>query len=255
MHLAKPGPQPGQTSPSWMALRCGQSADRPRTPSACATQLAEWCAKTPNGQITAENVVLTTNAYTNGLWPGLNKTFHPLVSVSLATQPLSEAQQETVLPGKVTISDSRLAIYYARYDRDGRLIFGCVGSDERVDMLGGFNRLKRGLKTVFPQIADISIERKWAGRIAVTPGMMPHMHEPAPGVLAGIGFSGRGIAMTSVMGRTLSAKLLGASPTDLPFPITPMTPVPFHGVTSKLIPLAAPAMTMKDRFDTLTNGI
>ncbi|UWR23017.1 FAD-binding oxidoreductase [Sulfitobacter sp. S190] len=213
----------------------------------------KWHATTPEGEITAENVVLTTNAYTSGLWPGLSKTFHPLVSVSIATAPLSAMQQQTVLPGSVTISDSRLAIYYARYDREKRLIFGCVGSTDHVDPLA-LGRLRGGLRTVFPQIADIAIERKWAGRIAVTPEMMPHMHEPAPGILAGIGFSGRGIAMTSVMGRALSGKLLGTPPDDLPFPVVPVSPVPLHDITRRLIPFAAPAMTLKDKLDALTNG-
>lgn len=213
----------------------------------------KWRATTPSGDITAENVVLTTNAYSNGLWPGLSKTFHPLVSVAIATQPLNAEQRKTVLPGSVTISDSRLAIYFARYDRDNRLIFGCVGSTDHVDPLG-LGRLRTGLKTVFPQIAGVPIERKWAGRIAVTPDMMPHMHEPAPGVLAGIGFSGRGIAMTSVMGRALSGKLLGTHVDDLPFPVLPITPIPMQGITGRLIPFAAPAMSLKDKFDTLTNG-
>ncbi|NNE79712.1 MAG: FAD-binding oxidoreductase [Silicimonas sp.] len=215
----------------------------------------KWRARSGSGEITAENVVLTTNAYSNGLWQGLHQTFHPLVSIVLATKPLDAVQQQEILPGKVTISDSRLAIYFARYDRDGRLIFGCVGSSDNVDAFGGFGRAKRGLKTVFPQIADVPIERKWAGRIAVTPEMMPHLHEPAPGLLAGIGFSGRGIAMTSVMGRALSAKLLGTTTDELPFPILPVKPIPFHGITSRLVPLAAPAMTLKDRFDSMTNGV
>lgn len=215
----------------------------------------KWRARSTSGEITAENVVLTTNAYSKGIWPDLRKTFHPLVSIILATEPLTAAQQEEILPNKITISDSRLAIFYARYDRDGRLVFGCVGSDEKVDALGGYTRLKRGLNTVFPQLGDTKIERKWAGRIAVTPEMMPHMHEPAPGMLAGIGFSGRGIAMTSVMGRALSSKLLGTPADDLPFPVVPITPVPFHSVTNPLVPLVAPAMTMKDRFDSLVDGI
>ncbi|MFK7874514.1 MAG: NAD(P)/FAD-dependent oxidoreductase [Paracoccaceae bacterium] len=215
----------------------------------------KWHADAPGGTISAENVVLTTNAYTHGVWPELHKTFHPLVSVSIATAPLSAKQQAEVLPNQVTISDSRLAIYYSRYDREGRIIFGCVGSNEHVDTFGGFSRLRTGLRTVFPQIADIPIERKWMGRIAVTPEMMPHMHAPAPGILAGLGFSGRGIAMTSVMGRALSRKLLGTRDEDLPFPISPITPIPLHGVTKRFIPLAAPAMTLKDRFDSLTNGV
>ncbi|RMH45304.1 MAG: FAD-binding oxidoreductase [Alphaproteobacteria bacterium] len=215
----------------------------------------KWHAHAPGGVIVAENVVLATNAYSKGLWPDLHKTYYGLFSIAIVTRPLSETEQQEILPGKVTISDSRLAIYFARYDRDGRLIFGCVGSGERVGQLGGFQRLKRGLRTVFPQIAGIAIERKWAGRIAVTPEMMPHMHEPAPGVLAGLGYSGRGIVMTSVMGRALAARLLGTPPGDLPFPALPIRPIPFHGLVSRLIPLAAPAMTLRDRLDTLTDGL
>lgn len=236
------------------AMARGARMFRQTPVDALQRQDGKWRATTPRGEITAENVVLTTNAYSRDDWPGLPRTIYPMVSISLATRPLTASERETVLPGSVTISDSRLAIYYARYDRDARLIFGCVGSNDAVDTLGGFGRLKAGLRTVFPQIADIEIERKWAGRIAVTPEMMPHMHEPAPGVLAGLGFSGRGIAMTSVMGRALSAKLLGTNAQDLPFPIVPVTPLPIHGLICRLIPLSAPAMTFKDRFDSMTNG-
>lgn len=214
----------------------------------------KWSARSTNGEIVAENVVLTTNAYSTDVWPDLRKTFHPMVSIILATEPLSDAQQQEILPGKITISDSRLAIFYGRYDRDGRLIFGCIGSNEKVDTLGGYRRLKRGLTTVFPQLKAIAIERKWAGRIAITPEMMPHLHEPAPGVLAGVGFSGRGIAMTSVMGRALAGKLLGTPAETLPFPVSPISPMPLHSITSRFIPLMAPAMTLKDRFDTLVDG-
>jgi sarcosine oxidase len=102
---------------------------------------------------------------------------------------------------------------------------------------------------VFPQLADQPIEATWAGRIAVTPEMMPHLHEPDSGVLAGLGFSGRGIAMTSVMARTLVKKALGADDATLPFPVSPIKAIPFQSITRRLIPLAAPAMTLRDRLD------
>lgn len=210
---------------------------------------SKWKVATANGSVTAPQVILTTNAYSDDLWPKLRQTFYPLVSISLATAPLSDNLQKTVLPNAVTIADSRRAIYYSRYDRDRRLIFGCVGSTENAATLGGIQRLKRGLRTVFPQLADQPIEATWAGRIAVTPEMMPHLHEPDSGVLAGLGFSGRGIAMTSVMARTLVKKALGAGNETLPFPVLPVKPIPFQPVTRRLIPLAAPAMTLRDRLD------
>lgn len=216
---------------------------------------AQWIVTTPTGTVTAPQVILTTNAYTDDLWPGLKQTFYPLTSVSLATAPLSDEQRKTVLPDSVTIADSRRAIFYSRYDRDGRLIFGCVGSGDDPSLLGGVARLKRGLRTVFPQLSDIGIEASWAGRIAVTPEMMPHLHEPAPGVLAGVGFSGRGIAMTSVMGRSLVQKALGADQGTLPFPVSPITPARMHWIANKMLPLAAPAMTLRDKLDTMIDPL
>lgn len=212
-----------------------------------------WTVTTASGSASAPQVILTTNAYSDDLWPKLRQTFYPLVSISLATAPLSPAQQASVLPSGVTIADTRRAIYYSRYDRDHRLIFGCVGSTDNSADFGGIARLKEGLGIVFPQLRDIEIETTWAGRIAVTPEMMPHLHEPAPGVLAGLGFSGRGIAMTSVMARTLVKKASGAADDTLPFAVSPVQSLPMHGALRRLIPLAAPAMTVRDKIDTIFN--
>ena len=215
----------------------------------------KWRIKTPQGTIIADKVVLTTNAYTDDLWPGLRQTMLPMYSISLATAPLTPDQQATVLPGRRTISDTRLAIYYARYDADNRLIFGCVGSNDSARTLGGVGRLMNGLHTVFPTLKGIKIETTWAGRIGVTQDMMPRMHAPAPGVLAGLGFSGRGIAMTSVMGRSLARKVLGGHNDDLPFPVSSISPIPFHSLSSRMVPLMAPTMAIKDRASVIWDRI
>lgn len=210
-------------------------------------QGSKWRIETPKGSVTADTVILTTNAYTDDLWPGLRQTMLPMYSISLATTPLTPEQQATVLPGRKTISDTRLAIYYARYDAGNRLIFGCVGSNDSARTLGGVGRLLKGLHTVFPQLKGIEIECTWAGRIGVTQDMMPRIFEPVPGVLAGVGFSGRGIAMTSVMGRSLARKVLGGHNDDLPFPVSTIKPIPFHEVARRMVPLMAPSMSMKDK--------
>ena len=214
-------------------------------------QGASWKVTSPTGSVVAEKVVLATNAYSTNLWPGLKQTFLPMVSIAIATEPLSKELQAVILPGKVTIADSRLAIYFSRYDRDGRLIFGCVGSADTVGTLGGHKRLREGLHTVFPQLKNTTIERTWSGRIAVTPEMMPHLHEPAPGVIAGLGFSGRGIAMTSVMGRTITDKILGVSDNELAFPVSPIKKIPMHKLATTTLPFGAPAMSIRDKLSTI----
>ena len=47
---------------------------------------------------------------------------------------------------------------------------------------------------------------RWSGQIALTDDHLPHLHEPAPGLLAGLGYNGRGVAMSLVMGRVLAER-------------------------------------------------
>ena len=57
---------------------------------------------------------------------------------------------------------------------------------------------------------------------------LPHLHEVAPGLLTGLGYNGRGVAMATVMGRILANWALGAPAAELPFPVTPLAPIPLH---------------------------
>ena len=65
----------------------------------------------------------------------------------------------------------------------------------------------------------------------MTRDQLPHLHELAPGLLAGLGYSGRGVAMATVMGRLLARRALGAQVVELGFPVSPVLPVPFHALS------------------------
>ncbi len=52
---------------------------------------------------------------------------------------------------------------------------------------------------------------------------------------AGLGYSGRGIAMATAMGKLLAERVQGTPADDLPVPVSPLKPVPMR---SLLIPLA-----------------
>lgn len=71
------------------------------------------------------------------------------------------------------------------------------------------------------------MEFQWAGRVALTEDGLPHIHEPYPGMLVGLGYNGRGIAMATAMGRVFADYLMTAENT-LPFPVSRVSPIPFH---------------------------
>jgi glycine/D-amino acid oxidase-like deaminating enzyme len=78
---------------------------------------------------------------------------------------------------------------------------------------------------------------------------LPHLHEPRPGLLAGLGYNGRGVAMATLMGKLLAGRALGASPAELGFPLTPVVPIPFHRFRLPLMTLALHGKRLRDWLD------
>ncbi len=162
-----------------------------------------WQLTTDTATIESEWVVFCTNGYTDDTLKGLKQTVIPLISVQGATRELTDEEYAQVLPEGHTISDTRRVIYYGRRDNRNRILFGSLGSSELCEG-SDRDRIHNAFKTVFPQFKPSDIEFYWGGRIAHTKDFLPHLHEPAPGILAGLGCNGRGVAMSTVMGRILS---------------------------------------------------
>jgi glycine/D-amino acid oxidase-like deaminating enzyme len=66
--------------------------------------------------------------------------------------------------------------------------------------------------------------------VAITRDFMPHLHEPAPGLLIDIGCQGRGVGLQSSMGRAMAAYLATGDAEALPFPTSPIAPLPLHSL-------------------------
>ncbi len=206
-----------------------------------------WRVKTPGGTVTAEKVVLATNAYVNDLWPALAKSFVPVRLFQSATTPLSDNIARSILPQGHSISDSRRVLWSFRKDRDGRVVAGAApvftfDIRRRVaTMVAGH------IKTVFPQVGEISLEHIWDGRIAVTTDRLPHLHDVAEGLHAGLGYSGRGIAMATGMGKLLAERVLGTPLAELPVPASPLRPLPLHALSIPIARLTIAWQRWQDR--------
>jgi glycine/D-amino acid oxidase-like deaminating enzyme len=152
----------------------------------------------------------------------------PVQSYQVATRPLPEDVRREVLPGGQVVSDLRRILFYFRLDPEGRLLMGGRGPlDDRGDP-ALFARLEAAARRLFPRIGATPWEHRWSGRVALTADHLPHLHEPRPGVLIGLGYNGRGVAMATVMGKLLADRALGASPAELGWPVTPVAPIPLH---------------------------
>ena len=88
--------------------------------------------------------------------------------------------------------------------------------------------LQRALVRLYPALSDMPIEKRWFGRVAMTPDHLPHIHEPEKGLLAVVGCQGRGVGLMSALGKRMANYLACGDPRQLPFPLSPIRPIPFH---------------------------
>ena len=158
----------------------------------------------------------------------------PLRLLQAATKPLSDNVARTILPERQGISDARRVLWAFRKDGQDRLVTGAA------PLVPGFRGPLRDLcaaqlKAVFPQAGDVEFEHLWDGKIAVTLDRLPRFHELAEGVYTGLGYSGRGIAMATAMGKLLAQRVQGTPASELPVPVSPLKSVPMR---SLLIPMA-----------------
>jgi glycine/D-amino acid oxidase-like deaminating enzyme len=189
-----------------------------------------WRITTSSGRLDAAQLVLCTNGYTDALWPGLARSVVPVFSMIAATEPLPRAIHDAVMPaGSVLFEIAANTVYY-RMDPSGRLLMGGRSPNRETDEPARFRYLIDTAKRLFPALRDVAWTHFWNGRLAITPDHYPHFHEPGPGVLAALGYNGRGVAMATAMGTQIAERILGAEPEALSMPLTNLREIPFHGL-------------------------
>ena len=184
-------------------------------------------------QVTADIVIIATNAYSTELWPGLASSVIPVRGHGFVSAPLSDNVRRSILPGGQSLTDTRRLFSAVRLLPDGRLHasgHGPVSGPERPpDWRAAETRVMR----LYPQLDRLSWEQGWSGWVAMTPDHVPRLHELAPGLFAGLGYNGRGIAAATMMGRDLAALALGRPGTA--FPRVPLRPLPYTRVAPVLV--------------------
>jgi glycine/D-amino acid oxidase-like deaminating enzyme len=187
-----------------------------------------WRVSTNSGSVTARHVVLATNGYTDRLWPGLARSVVPVFSMIAATEPLPSHIRQGVMPGGSVLYESGLNTVYYRVDGDGRLLIGGRGAQRDVRAVRDAGHLIAYARRLWPNLKGIAFPHAWNGKVAVTADKMIHLHEPAPGVIAALGYNGRGVAMATVVGSVIARRIAGEAAESLPLPVTAIAPFPFR---------------------------
>jgi glycine/D-amino acid oxidase-like deaminating enzyme len=188
-----------------------------------------WRISTEGGaELQAKAVILATNAYTGDLLSGLAETIVPLHSFQIATAPLPPDVAAGILPEGQAVSDSRRILIYYRKSADGRLVLGGRGRMALPTGESDWAHLERALLRLYPALSGVAVEKRWFGRVAMTPDHLPHIHEPEQGLMAVVGCQGRGVGLMTALGERIAGYLASGDARQLPFPVSPIRPVPFH---------------------------
>jgi glycine/D-amino acid oxidase-like deaminating enzyme len=209
-----------------------------------------WIVHTATGSIRCDRVVVATAAYTGKeLIPGLTESIIPLRSAQAATRLLSSNIAASILPGRQAASDTRRLLASFRITPDQRLVMGGSGATGGNEHGGLFAALHKTARELFGHLGELEWEFGWSGLLALTMDHLPHLHEPAAGLITALGCNGRGIAVSTAMGKIISDRLLGAAEESLPIPLTPIQEIPLRRFWKLGVATATHAKRLMDAVD------
>lgn len=195
-----------------------------------------WKLQTPRGTVTAKQVVIATETYSDQLWPGLSDSLIKIHYFQLATEPLGERGAH-ILPERQGVWDTAPIMISFRRDAFDRLIIGSMGT-VRGGMTGMSKRWAESrVQRYFPELGELRFDAAWHGQIGMTPDHLPRIHRLAEGLYTPIGYNGRGISPGTMFGKVMAELVSGGREDALPIPVTDLRPAPNRALKSRLYEL------------------
>ena len=188
--------------------------------------------ETKGGSVRANQVLLATNAYTEMHRYGtdLATRIVPVSTSVITTAPLSDAAAAIVLPRRYLVSDTRHLLNYFRWAPGGRLLYGGRGSLTGKESPDVYRGLETKLRAAFPALREVAIDHRWSGKVAVTLDDFPHVGRVSPKIAYAMGYGGRGVALTNLLGKLLAHLALGDLIDAGAMNAGGFTRVPLHGL-------------------------
>ncbi|CAN7497335.1 NAD(P)/FAD-dependent oxidoreductase [Neorhizobium sp. LjRoot104] len=211
-----------------------------------------WQVRTPDGEIHAKVVGLTTDAYSSGSIPGsLTKGFFPLTSYAVASRPLTADQRGAVMPSGMNFGDTHHDPMFFRIDASGRIITGGLrepGRGTRFDYTAAF--MTRRLGAIWPVLADLQWDHMWTGVVSMALDQTPSIQKLDDGLWALSGWSGRGVPTSAALSRAFARTLEDPAQGLAYWPQRTPPPVIARGLLGSMVQLCrGPYNQMRDKLE------
>lgn len=172
----------------------------------------------------------------------------PIASFIVVTRPLTVEEVAATLPGNRNYTNSLNIANYFRLTPDNRLLFGgrakfSAASNQKTDARSG-ELLRKQMLDVFPQLADVEIDYCWGGLVGCTQDRYPRAGT-ADGLIYGMGYSGHGAQLSTLIGNVLADLAMGRTDTN-PIGAMDWNAVPLHTGKPWFLPMVGTYYRLKD---------
>jgi gamma-glutamylputrescine oxidase len=172
---------------------------------------AQVVVHTAQGSVRCAHLVLCGNVYIGAVAPPLARRILGVGTYIIATEPLGEERAASLLPSNAAIADINWILDYFRRSADHRLLFGGRVSYSAMQPPRLADSMRKRMLRVFPKLADIKVAHAWGGYLDITMNRAPDFGRLAPNVFYCQGFSGHGMALTSLAGKLVAEAIAGTA--------------------------------------------
>ena len=210
----------------------------------------KFILRTSRGDITAREVMIGTNGYTDKAAPFHRRRIIPMSSTIIATEKLGRDAVAEILPAGVPVIDTKRVISFIRTTPDGeRILFGGRARFTPVSPRRSVEILHQTMRSIFPQLTAAKITHSWSGLMGFSFDFLPKLgaHQGVHYALACNG--GSGIVMMSWLGRKAAQNILGQTNSPSNFEGLPYRSHPLYAGLPWFVPIVGSWYRFRDWMD------
>ena len=170
-----------------------------------------WTVTTPQGRISAREVVVTTGGYTDRLVPELHRAFLPIATYVMISREAPDLIASAIHTRSAIGDDRRAGDYYRLVDNGRRVLWGGKITTRTTEPRDLGRLLHRTMTDTYPQLAGLEIDTVWTGLMSYARHLMPQIGRLPSGLWHCTAFGGHGMNTTAIGGRVIAEAILGQS--------------------------------------------
>ena len=201
---------------------------------------------TSRGNVSARDVIATTNGYTGKATPALARRLVAIPSFLIATEPIGTERVKALIPNLRMLVETREKHLYYRPSPDGtRIVLGGRAALHPIPLDDAARRLLKELVAIFPSLSSTKVSHVWTGNVAMTRSDLPGIGR-RDGIWYALGCNGSGVALMPYLGHKVALKLLGKPEGATAFDDIPFTAVPLYSGNPWFRPMMTWAFRVRD---------